>query len=283
MRTRVVATLRLIALVAIEVAAIALLRGRGGAASPDTIDWAHLGRWLDLTAPEDAVTAVVRLVGLVLATWLLASTVLYLAARTSRVGLLLRGARWATLPFVRKVVDGALAASVLSSAVLSAFPAGAQVPQPAPIVVGLGATTTTAPAHLYGPVAAGDGDGGTSKATSPLPSTLAVRPTTSVPPAPAAAAPPSRASEGELGGLRAQAPTGAGSISHVHTVVAGDNLWTIAEDDLARQSGRKAQDLTLAEVAGHWVRVVAANRDRIASGNPNLIFPGETIVCPPLG
>ena len=279
MRTRVVATLRLIALVTLEVAAIALLRG-GGAASADSVDWAHLGRWLDLTAPEDAVVAVVRLVGLVLATWLLASTVLYLAARTSRVGLVLRGLRWATLPFVRKVVDGAVAASVLGSAVL-AHPAGAQIPQQAPVVVELGATTTTAPAHRYLPVAAGDG----APAASAPPSTSLGRPTTSVTarPAPAAAAPSAPASQGELSGPRPQTPTGDGSISHMHTVVAGDNLWTIAEDDLARRSGRRADDLTLAEVAGHWVKVVAANRDRIASGNPSLIFPGETIVCPPLG
>jgi LysM repeat protein len=63
-----------------------------------------------------------------------------------------------------------------------------------------------------------------------------------------------------------------------HGVVAGDTLWTIAQDHLAKASGEP----TNREVAAYWLRVVEANRDRLASGDPDLIYPGEQIVLPPV-
>lgn len=62
-------------------------------------------------------------------------------------------------------------------------------------------------------------------------------------------------------------------------VRAGDNLWKLAEDRLAVTLGRSPTD---AEVAPYWVKVVEANRDRLRSGNPDLIFPGEQVSMPPV-
>ena len=270
MRTRLVAAIRLVALVGLEAAALVLLlsTGRGSA----TLDWRHLGRWLGATTPEDAVVAVVRVAGIVVAGWLLATTTtLYLLARLARLPGLLHGIRWATLPSVRRVVDAAVAASVLAGAVLAGPSARAQAPQPAPIVVDLSATTTTALGHRYVPVPAGDpGVPGTTihlapSSTAPSPVT-----STSAPPVPAATA-------------RAPAPPAAADPvpGHAYTVVPDDNLWTIAAAELSRQTGRGPDHLAEAEIRRYWLQVIDANRTRIRSGDPNLIFPGESILCPP--
>ena len=67
-----------------------------------------------------------------------------------------------------------------------------------------------------------------------------------------------------------------------HQVVPGDNLWTIARDHLAEARGG-ADEPTRREVAAYWLRVVEANRDRLVSGDPDLIYPGERTVLPPVG
>lgn len=65
----------------------------------------------------------------------------------------------------------------------------------------------------------------------------------------------------------------------VVVVESGDNLWAIAERHLARVWDRAPSD---GEIAPYWVELIEANRDGIRSGDPDLIFPGERIVLPPL-
>jgi nucleoid-associated protein YgaU len=69
---------------------------------------------------------------------------------------------------------------------------------------------------------------------------------------------------------------------NTHDVAEGDSLWTIARDHLAEVRGGGADEPTLREVASYWLRVIEANRDRLASGDPDLIYPGEQIVLPPV-
>ena len=66
-----------------------------------------------------------------------------------------------------------------------------------------------------------------------------------------------------------------------YSVVAGDNLWTIARDRLAKSSSGGSGKPTNREVANYWLQVIDANRYRLRSGDPDLIYPGETIVLPP--
>lgn len=61
------------------------------------------------------------------------------------------------------------------------------------------------------------------------------------------------------------------------TVTPGDHLWNLAEARLAQWLGRSPSE---AEIAPYWVRVVEANRNRVRSGDPELIFPGEEVVLP---
>lgn len=60
-------------------------------------------------------------------------------------------------------------------------------------------------------------------------------------------------------------------------VVPGDNLWKLAEQRMEAVLGRRATD---AEVAPYWVEMIEANRNRLRSGDPDLIYPGEELVLP---
>ncbi|MTV24538.1 LysM peptidoglycan-binding domain-containing protein [Nitriliruptoraceae bacterium ZYF776] len=63
-----------------------------------------------------------------------------------------------------------------------------------------------------------------------------------------------------------------------HEVVAGDSFWSIAADDLAVELGRAPTD---AEVLPRWQAWIDANADRLAvPGDPDLLFPGQTLVRP---
>jgi len=61
------------------------------------------------------------------------------------------------------------------------------------------------------------------------------------------------------------------------TVVAGDHLWGIAERTVAQRLGRAPTD---AEVAPYWHQLIDANRDRLATGDPDLIFAGQVFRLP---
>jgi hypothetical protein len=63
--------------------------------------------------------------------------------------------------------------------------------------------------------------------------------------------------------------------------VRGDSLWTIARDHLAA-AGKGSGEPSNRQVAAYWAKVKEANRHRLASGDPDLIKPGEIIVLPPI-
>ncbi len=61
------------------------------------------------------------------------------------------------------------------------------------------------------------------------------------------------------------------------TVVKGDHLWSISEHHLASLWNRRALD---SEISPYWRRVILANAGRLRSGDPDLIYPGETVLLP---
>src|SRR5829696_3540586 len=85
----------------------------------------HLGPWLRDGDPATVVVALLRWVALVGAAWLLVSTLLYLAAATSRVPAAVRAVQWSTVPAVRRAIDAACAVSVVTSVALAPTPASA--------------------------------------------------------------------------------------------------------------------------------------------------------------
>lgn len=64
-----------------------------------------------------------------------------------------------------------------------------------------------------------------------------------------------------------------------HVVVRGDNLWTISESHLSTRLGRPA---SAAEITPFWSAVIQANAATLSSGDPDLIFPGEVMILPPI-
>jgi len=396
------------ALVALEVGAVVGLHRLGGLAA-FRVPWQHLGRdlgaWLLYSPVEDVLGAVLRMVALLVAWWLLLSTALYLAASVTRVPALVRSVEWLALPVVRRVADRAVAVA-LATSIAGASPAVAgtmatSVPEGSPAVAGAlvarrtpgpvtatsaaaaattaaasaaAATTTTTtapPSDGYVPRPAGPPGAQpsapssstststttpttttrpstttptttTRPATTAAPSTTAAQPTTTPtvePPGPkptfpattttaaptttrAPATTSTRAAAPTTAPARPPAPTtsapGPGYVPHpagttttttspqggggappgppgqggqgpgpsgtvlptIHRVVPGDNLWLIARNQLALATERNPRSLRNSEVASYWLRVVAANRSRLRSKHPDLIYPGEYVRLP---
>jgi hypothetical protein len=237
-----VRTARLLATIAMEAATLGALVAMGRR-SDLVIPVDHLDSWLRDGEPATVVVALARGVALVVVFWLLASTLLYLAAAASRAPAAVRAVQWSTLPAIRRTIDAACAVSLATSVVL--VPAAASAARPSdPPSVSL----------------VRDGRG-----LRQLP------PATTTPPAPppAAAAPPST-------------PTGAVTPPNEVVVAAGDNLWELAARQLAMLGGRARGDVADREIAPYWARVCDENRSRLESGDPNLIYPGERVVLPPI-
>ena len=58
----------------------------------------------------------------------------------------------------------------------------------------------------------------------------------------------------------------------------GDHLWSIAEREVTLRIG---SDVTDAEVARYWFRLIEANRDRLVDpDDTDLILPGQELVLP---
>jgi hypothetical protein len=83
-------------------------------------------------------------------------------------------------------------------------------------------------------------------------------------------------------------PAPSTSSSHTEVVVStvevapGDNLWAIAASAIARSTGRDVGAVPDDEIAPYWHLVCDRNRDRLYSGDVNLILPGEDVMLPPL-
>jgi nucleoid-associated protein YgaU len=60
-------------------------------------------------------------------------------------------------------------------------------------------------------------------------------------------------------------------------VKPGDHLWKISESHL---EGILERPPELREIVPYWFAVIEANRGRLASGDPDLIYPGEVITLP---
>lgn len=247
MPRRVLSGTALVSVTALEVGAVAALH-RLGSAKGLAVRWTDLAGWLAETPTEDVLVALVRVLALGVAAWLLASTALYLAASLLRAPALLRGVEWATVPGVRRMVDGLLAGSIVAGSALGAVaPAVAQATGPVPT-------------HAYEPRPAGD---------SPV-----------YTPVPAGDGPPLTTADVRRTPVEAvpRPPAVPG-----HRVRLGENLWRIAEKRLATATRRPVGALRAAEVHRHWLRLIETNRERLRSGDPDLIYPDEELVLPEVG
>lgn len=269
-----------------EVAAVVALH-RLGAVRALAIPRHDLTQWLRATPAEDVLLAGIRLGALIAAWWLFASTLLYVATRLTRLHGAANALQWATPQCVRRWVDAVAAASIMAASALGAARPAAADPPPTtgaslpPVIVEVDHRDRPAPG---GPPAGVR----TGRADDVPPSSAASPPITVPVPAP----PPSvttTAPAGTPSTSQPRAPTPphpaplpAPAAPTTHTILAGENLWSVAADHLAATSRRKASDLTAAEIAPYWSRVVEVNRPRLRSGDSDLVYPGEIVELPPL-
>jgi len=220
----------------------------------DDVDaWVH-------AAPADALLAALRVVALAGAVWLFAVTAAYALARGLGVRSALRVLERATPHLVRRVVDHAVAASIVVGAL--AAPVQAATSPRSPVVVDV----RNGRAHAGGSLTSLPPDARRTRDASARAVTA--------PPAP----PPSPAPAPPL--APAPAPPPAPAFPANVVVQPGDNLWTIAADALARATARDRAGLDDAEIARYWRAVCDANATTVRSGDVGVIVPGEVIALP---
>jgi nucleoid-associated protein YgaU len=269
----------LLALLAFEGVSVGVLH-RLGSIEWLQIPWSDVGTWLEFAPVEDVLAAGLRQLALLIAYWLLGTTALYLTARVAQIPMALRSVEWATVPAVRRMVDAAVAVSI----------ATASITVPSPPVLADAPPPVVVEADEHGrPIPPGTpddrqaSDAGTSQAEEPT-----VRPVgpgrIGWTPIPAGSdvdtvRPLGGAVESLRDRLRVQqaSNTAPGATSVV--VEPGDHLWAISRRHLEAVH-REAVDNDA--VAAHWRRVIDENRHRLQSGDPDLIYPGEMVMLPPI-
>ncbi len=115
-QTRIGGALKLMLLLGLEVAFIAVFHALGNVQNMG-IDFGNFKQWIDVTPPEVALVASIRLLALVFSYWLLATSVIYMIARALHMTKLLRGLELITLPGVRRTIDAGLAATIIGGTV----------------------------------------------------------------------------------------------------------------------------------------------------------------------
>lgn len=291
----------------LTVALVGLLAvGEGGLRGPELLAPTTWGPWLAATDPVVAVVAVLRIVALALAWYLVGITGVSLAAHLLRSARLVRLADLLSVGPVKVVVQQAVGAS-LAVGVLAGVggPAVTGVGAAGPALDGAAQAAAATQGEEEGasmrPLGAGAAAGAVGAAPSGAADdagdtaamrrldgapagAAAMRAVTPPVPTPPAATPVDAAAV-EAAPVDPVAPDDdrgrAGEhVDRRRTVVvrAGDHLWALAETDVAAALGREP---TEDEVAGHWERVVDANAAHLAvPGNPDLLLPGQDVVLP---
>ncbi len=223
---------------------------------------------------DDLAFATAWMFGVVCALWLTLTTLACLVALLhGRPRIAMRIAGFGP-PLARRLLQTALVGT------FAVMPAAAHATPSAPLVlhVGPGGQLTSLP---------GDPPNDAPVVRTPHPAPSATVPATMLPTATAPTTTPPPPSMPPVAVPRpAPTPTVRNPDAADHVRVArqtlvvrrGDNLWSIAAAETARVTGVTRPDRRV--VAGYWVRLIAANRSTLRSGDPSLIFPGELIRVP---
>lgn len=257
--------------------------GQGALRPPAVTDPDSWGQWAATREPAVAVAALLRLGVLALGWYLVATTTLGLVARLLHAAGLVRLTDALSVPLVRRLLHGALGVGLATVVIGAATP-----PPQTPSVLARSETIEDASAPAP------------SAPSRPPRLVLADDPAESEERAPDAPVSMRLLADGAEPDVERAAGTGEGrdaerggaagqdadvreaepDVRVTHEVVAGESLWSIASDALGEALGRVPTD---AEVVGYWQRVIEGNRAGLANpDDPDLIFPGDEIVLPPL-
>jgi hypothetical protein len=240
-------------LIAVLVGFIGL--GHDAMAAPDLTDPGSWAGWADARTAPEAAFAIVRLGVLVVAGYLLLVTVLALAATVWHGRGLLSVVEILTFPAVRRVVQAMVGVS-MAGASIAAVGAGS-----APL-----ATPPTAADVQLARVDHSMASAGGAEVMYRLPAQEAD------------GAPVMRLLTPDVGAAVGDDPEAAADVEGTEWLVEpGDHLWSIAQ----RVLGESGEDPTDASVAAYSAALVEANHDRLADvGNPDLLFPGQSLRLP---
>ena len=262
--------------------------------------------------PEEAVYGAVWLLAAAATAWVGLTSILSVFAYAARIPAAVRAVEWMTLPPIRRLSQRVSALMLAATAGLTGPAAGALALPPTPFTTGpqepaaagaeYAARDQGPPGGAAVPIALRtDGPavehhrtaGFPASAAAPVPLRVGGEPLdhpraavedpaaepSAAPRRPEPAAPIIlRAGGGALPETAVPDRTDLREAT-LYTVQPGDNMWSIAAAHLTARAGTPSAEQT-AEV---WRRVIELNRDRIISGNPGLIFPGEQLLLPPLG
>lgn len=226
------------------------LAGRGALAAPSVLDPAAWGPWATGRDAPTIAFAVMRLLTLALAWYLLGVTLFGGVARLARWRRMVAVADLLTVPALRRLLQSAFGVGLATAALAVGSPSPTPPAQPPT------AATLKMTAEAQPPAAV----------MIPLPDAgETVRPAVDVP-VPQPELQPEPGAEAE--------PRG-----QLWTVQPGDHFWSIATRMLADAWGRTPAD---AEVGGYWEAVIAVNTEQLVDPqNPDLIVPGQTFRLPP--
>lgn len=232
------------------------------------------------TAPSLAHMAVVgvHVAAALAAVWLLLCTT-HDTVMAARGGVASRSPRW-----IRRVVNNAVGTALMVGLLAGPAAAATEAATEAPTEVATDAPTegaTEAPTEVATDPVPEVSPDFTDPETGPPAASITV-PVPIVAPTPRPPAPTSpptpEAPEDEAVDPAEAAPEPATQSGQpTHEVAAGENLWVIARAQLLDAGIDAPSDR---DVHAYWVRLIAANLDGLRSGDPDLIFPGETLVLP---
>ena len=282
--------------------------GDGALATPALTDAAGWRSWLQGQEAVLAGVALLRLLVLGLAWYLVGVTTLGLVARLLRLASLARVADAISGPIVRHVLRQALGVSMAVGVVAASTGAAPRAASD----LGAGGDTVVAAAvddgaradarsatsdHGRGyaaPTVRPIADAGSGPTVSAQPMDAERGPdatdrVTAVPLPPALSGPIEAPGADELGDVgpaddgpgevaSAASPAGAPPVEQEHTVSSGEHLWSIAAQVVEGALGRTASD---AEVGAYWQVLIEDNRDRLANpDDPDLLFPAQVLRLP---
>ncbi|MGH9247002.1 MAG: hypothetical protein ACRD29_22325 [Acidimicrobiales bacterium] len=277
---------RAVASFAVLAAVIWLLHrlNRGALAAPPFGSLDELREWFDTRDAATAVFAMVRIVALVMAWYVLVVLALGALARLLRAGWLAHIIDIVSIPMLRRAAATLAGASVLSSGALGTMATTAFAD------TGAAATAT----HTAKESGSGPGSGPAAPSESLVALDDAVRPTERLVTLDAAAAPTetlvvldeAEGAEGEatmrvVPADKTRAPAAEpGPALETWIIEPGEHLWAVAESHLTEAWGRPPTD---AEITPYWRQIVEHNRGRLPDpSNPDLVVPGLTIELPPV-
>lgn len=229
----------------------------GDLTPPSVVDPGSWSQWAGSRTPVVGAFAVLGLVVVVLAWYLLVVTALLAASRLWGSARLVSLAAVLTLPMTRRLVYAGLGLSLTGTSVVGSS-GGVSV-------AGVGARVTAG----LPPVVLVSADPAQADPANPPP-VMRRLPDSPSPSAGAPSVPPA--------GTEMAASPAADEGANQWEIRPGDHLWAVAVRTLTAAWGTVPTDH---EVAPYWRRLVAANRDHLADpANPDLVFPGQMMVVP---